>query len=115
MRICKPLNLDLAAAEKRCFELVSKAEAQFDDNAFPFPWPKGTPDVWSSEEAFKSLRIFISLGCREIVPHIGQHIVLRHTSAHVVPNSEVELGFRIPCLSASTLRTLCINPNRDDC
>ena len=60
MRIYKPLNLDLAAAEKRCFELVSKAEAQFDDGAFPFPWPKGTPDVWSSEDILVA-RIFEGL------------------------------------------------------
>ena len=39
MRICKPLTLDLAAAEKRCFDLVSKAEAQFDDGELPFPFP----------------------------------------------------------------------------
>jgi hypothetical protein len=62
MRICKPLNLDLAAAEKRCFELVSKAEAQFDDGElpFPFPWPRGTPDVWSSEDILVA-RIFEGL------------------------------------------------------
>jgi hypothetical protein len=60
MRICKPFNLDLAAAEKRCFELVSKAETQFDDGAFPFPWPKGTPDVWSSEDILVA-RIFEGL------------------------------------------------------
>ena len=47
---------------------------------------------------FVTLRIFISLGRREIVPHIGAHIVLWDAFAIGVHTPEEELETREPLL-----------------
>jgi hypothetical protein len=66
------------------------------------------------DEVFVLLCTHISLGCRKIGPHIVKHIIFWYAVAPEVHKPEVELGFRIPFLSAST-PTLRINRDGDDC
>ena len=49
-----------------------------------------------------TLRRLTSLGCSEIVPHMGKHIVLWYAFAHAVHIPEGALGKRIPLLRART-------------
>ena len=49
-------------------------------------------------DVFVILRILISLGRREIEPHVGEHNILRDAVAIPVHNPEVVLGIHIPLL-----------------
>ena len=51
------------------------------------------------EDVFDALCNVSSLGHREIVPHVGEHNILRYTLASGVHNPEVGLGNRISLLS----------------
>ena len=52
---------------------------------------------------FVTLRKLISLGCGEIVPHIGEQIIFRNTFTIGVPIPEVGLGYRVSLLSGQPI------------